>query len=222
MSIQQENIKKLVDRRAAAKLGGGQKRIDAQHAKGKLTARERIALLLDENSFEEYDMFVHHRCANFGMEKEHFDGDGVVTGMGTINGRLVYVCAQDFTVSGGSLSKTMSEKICKVMDMAMRRRCAGRIRRNIRKEHPIFRGSSSDIRNIRSLCRRSRILPCPHRFHCNGQEHILHVPDWTCRGQERAGRGGEPGRAWRSQRACIQERRGSFRCRERAGRNRHN
>lgn len=120
MSIQQENIKKLVDRRAAAKLGGGQKRIDAQHAKGKLTARERIALLLDENSFEEYDMFVHHRCANFGMEKEHFDGDGVVTGMGTINGRLVYVCAQDFTVSGGSLSKTMSEKMCKVMDLAAR------------------------------------------------------------------------------------------------------
>ncbi|MCR5003753.1 MAG: acyl-CoA carboxylase subunit beta [Bacteroidales bacterium] len=118
MSIQQENIKKLVDRKANARMGGGQKRIDAQHEKGKLTARERIALLLDEGSFEEFDMFVQHRCTNFGLEKQHFDGDGVVTGHGTISGRPVYIFAQDFTVSGGSLSKTMSEKICKVMDMA--------------------------------------------------------------------------------------------------------
>ncbi len=118
MSIQQENIKKLVERKANARLGGGQKRIDAQHEKGKLTARERIALLLDEGSFEEFDMFVQHRCTNFGLDKQHFDGDGVVTGHGTISGRPVYIVAQDFTVSGGSLSKTMSEKICKVMDMA--------------------------------------------------------------------------------------------------------
>lgn len=101
-------------------MGGGQKRIDAQHQKGKLTARERLSLLLDEGSFEEFDMFVQHRCTNFGMERQHFDGDGVVTGQGTIDGRLVYVFAQDFTVSGGSLSKTMAEKICKVMDMALR------------------------------------------------------------------------------------------------------
>ena len=120
MSIQTENIQKLVERREKARLGGGAKRIEAQHAKGKMTARERLALLLDEGSFEEYDMFVQHRCTNFGMDKEHFDGDGVVTGCGTIDGRLVYVFAQDFTVSGGSLSKTMSEKICKVMDMAVR------------------------------------------------------------------------------------------------------
>ena len=120
MSIQQDNIQKLVERRANAKLGGGEKRIEAQHQKGKYTARERIAKLLDEGSFEEFDMFVQHRCTNFGMEKQHFDGDGVVTGCGTINGRMVYVFAQDFTVSGGSLSKTMSEKICKVMDMAVR------------------------------------------------------------------------------------------------------
>ena len=120
MSIQQENIARLVERRATARLGGGEKRIEAQHQKGKFTARERIAMLLDEGSFEEYDMFVQHRCTNFGMEKQHFDGDGVVTGCGTIDGRLVYVFAQDFTVSGGSLSKTMSEKICKVMDMAVR------------------------------------------------------------------------------------------------------
>ncbi len=120
MSIQQENIARLVERRNAARMGGGQNRIEAQHQKGKYTARERIAMLLDEGSFEEFDMFVHHRCTNFGMDKQHFDGDGVVTGCGTIDGRLVYVSAQDFTVSGGSLSKTMSEKICKVMDMALR------------------------------------------------------------------------------------------------------
>ena len=120
MSIQTDNIQKLVERRALARLGGGEKRIEAQHAKGKLTARERLSLLLDEGSFEEYDMFVQHRCTNFGMDKSHPDGDGVVTGCGTIEGRPVYVFAQDFTVSGGSLSKTMSEKICKVMDMALR------------------------------------------------------------------------------------------------------
>ena len=120
MSIQSENIEKLVERRAKARLGGGEKRIEAQHAKGKKTARERLAMLLDPGSFEEYDMFMHHRCTNFGMENEHPDGDGVVTGCGTIDGRLVYVFAQDFTVNGGSLSKTMSEKITKIQDMAIR------------------------------------------------------------------------------------------------------
>ena len=118
MSIQQNKNNALSERRSSAKLGGGQKRIDAQHQKGKLTARERLDLLLDPGSFEEFDMFVQHRCTNFGMDATHFDGDGVVTGQGTIGGRLVYVFAQDFTVSGGSLSKTMSEKICKVMDLA--------------------------------------------------------------------------------------------------------
>ena len=120
MNIQQNRISELVERRATARLGGGQERIDAQHKKGKLTARERLELLLDAGSFEEFDMFVQHRCTNFGMDAQHFDGDGVVTGQGTIDGRLVYVFAQDFTVSGGSLSKTMSEKICKVMDLAVR------------------------------------------------------------------------------------------------------
>ena len=120
MSIQQENIAKLVERRAAAKLGGGQKRIDAQHQKGKMTARERLSLLLDEGSFEEFDMFKLHKCHNFGMEKKQYLGDGVVTGSGTIGGRLVYVFAQDFTVNAGSLSETLAEKICKIMDMAMK------------------------------------------------------------------------------------------------------
>ena len=118
--MQKEKIKELVERRESAKMGGGQKRIDAQHQKGKLTARERLALLLDEGSFEEFDMFLQHRCTNFGMEKTKSDGDGVVTGMGTIDGRIVYVFAQDFTVNGGSMSETMAQKICKVMDMAVR------------------------------------------------------------------------------------------------------
>ena len=119
-TMNKEKITELVERRAAARLGGGLKRIDAQHSKGKLTARERLALLLDEGSFEEFDMFVQHRCTNFGMENTKFDGDGVVTGMGTVEGRLVYVFAQDFTVTGGSMSETMAQKICKVMDMAVR------------------------------------------------------------------------------------------------------
>lgn len=116
----QDIIRKLDEKRAQACLGGGQKRIDRQHAKGKLTARERIDLLLDEGSFEEWDMFKEHRCNQFGMDKEHIPGDGVVIGYGTINGRLVFVFSQDFTVFGGALSETHAEKICKIMDHAMR------------------------------------------------------------------------------------------------------
>jgi len=113
-------IEKLESKRAAARLGGGQKRIDSQHAKGKLTARERLELLLDEGSFEEWDMFVEHRCAEFGMQDNKIPGDGVVTGYGTISGRLVFVFSQDFTVFGGALSEAHAEKICKVMDQAMK------------------------------------------------------------------------------------------------------
>ncbi|MDR1583022.1 MAG: methylmalonyl-CoA carboxyltransferase, partial [Prevotellaceae bacterium] len=120
MSIQSEKVKELIKLREQARIGGGQKRIDSQHQKGKYTARERIAMLLDEGSFEELDMFVTHRCTNFGMEKTVFLGDGIVTGYGTVNGRLVYVYAQDFTVFGGSLSETLAQKICKVMDQAMK------------------------------------------------------------------------------------------------------
>ncbi|MEX0280534.1 MAG: acyl-CoA carboxylase subunit beta [Arenibacterium sp.] len=112
-------ISELADRREGARLGGGQKRIDAQHGRGKLTARERLELLLDEDSFEEFDMFVTHRCTDFGMEKQKPAGDGVVTGWGTINGRQVYVFSQDFTVLGGSVSATHAQKICKIMDMAI-------------------------------------------------------------------------------------------------------
>lgn len=112
-------LQELEGRRADARLGGGQKRIDSQHIKGKLTARERIELLLDEDSFEEYDMFITHRCTDFGMPDQRPAGDGVITGWGTINGRMVYVYSQDFTVLGGSVSATHAQKICKIMDMAM-------------------------------------------------------------------------------------------------------
>src|SRR5215510_2841972 len=113
-------IAELDRRRTAARLGGGQKRVDAQHARGKLTARERLDVLLDEGSFEEFDMYVTHRATDFGIASQKIAGDGVVTGWGTINGRLVYVFSQDFTVLGGSLSETHAQKICKIMDMAVK------------------------------------------------------------------------------------------------------
>ena len=103
----EQKIQELLEKRGEARLGGGQKRIDSQHAKGKMTARERIAILLDEGSFEETDMFVTHRTTDFGLDKQQYLGDGVVTGHGTIDGRVVYVYAQDFTVFGGALSETM-------------------------------------------------------------------------------------------------------------------
>ena len=115
----QDIIRQLEEKRAEARLGGGARRMDVQHGKGKLTARERLEVLLDEGSFEEWDMFVEHRCSEFGMQDQKVAGDGVVTGHGTINGRLVFVFSQDFTVFGGSLSEAHAEKICKVMDKAM-------------------------------------------------------------------------------------------------------
>ncbi|MEW5964413.1 MAG: acyl-CoA carboxylase subunit beta [Pseudomonadota bacterium] len=115
-------IEELEKRRENARLGGGIQRIEAQHSKGKLTARERIELLMDDGSFEEFDMYVEHRCADFGMERSKTPGDGVVTGWGTINGRVVYVFAKDFTVFGGSLSETHARKITKIQDMALQNR----------------------------------------------------------------------------------------------------
>lgn len=112
-------IRKIEERREKAKLGGGEKRIEAQHKKGKLTARERIDVLLDPGSFNEYDTFVEHQCVDFGMDKQKITGDGVITGYGTINGRLVYLFSQDFTTFGGSLSKMHAQKICKIMDQAV-------------------------------------------------------------------------------------------------------
>ncbi|MBQ9435006.1 MAG: acyl-CoA carboxylase subunit beta [Bacteroidales bacterium] len=116
----QEKINELLEPRAKARMGGGEKRIEKQHSQGKFTARERILMFLDEGSFEEFDMFVTHRCTNFGLEKEKYLSDGVVTGYGTVGGRLVYVFSQDFTVFGGSLSETVAKKICKVMEQAMK------------------------------------------------------------------------------------------------------
>ncbi|MEM6620367.1 MAG: acyl-CoA carboxylase subunit beta [Pseudomonadota bacterium] len=116
----QNILHELEERRKEARLGGGQKRIDSQHAKGKLTARERVEVLLDEGSFEEFDMFVAHRCTEFGMGETTYPGDGVITGWGTINGRMVYVFSQDFTVFGGSLSETHAQKICKIQEMALK------------------------------------------------------------------------------------------------------
>ncbi|MBK1866542.1 acyl-CoA carboxylase subunit beta [Aestuariivirga sp. YIM B02566] len=118
----QHILEKLEERRSNARLGGGTKRIEAQHGRGKLTARERIDLLLDPGSFEEFDMFVEHRCTDFGMEKSKIPGDGVVTGWGTVNGRVVYVFAKDFTVFGGSLSEAHARKITKIQDMAVQNR----------------------------------------------------------------------------------------------------
>ena len=114
-----EILRRLEEKREAARAGGGARRIKAQHAKGKLTARERIDVLLDPGSVEEWDMFVEHRSHDFDMEDQKIPGDGVVTGYGTINGKLVFVFSQDFTVFGGSLSEAHAEKICKIMDQAM-------------------------------------------------------------------------------------------------------
>merc|ERR1719347_2349230 len=111
--------KRIEEKRAQALLGGGQKRIDAQHKKGKLTARERLGLLCDPGTFVEYDMFMEHTCSDFGMEKEKYPGDSVVTGRGQIHGQTVYMFSQDFTVFGGSLSMAHAKKICKVMDQAL-------------------------------------------------------------------------------------------------------
>lgn len=116
----EDKIQKLLNKREEARLGGGQKRIDSQHKKGKYTARERIDLILDEGSFEEFDMFVTHRTTDFGMENQQYLSDGVITGHGTIDGRVVYIFSQDFTVFGGSLSETFAKKICKLMDQAMK------------------------------------------------------------------------------------------------------
>ncbi|HLY45406.1 MAG TPA: carboxyl transferase domain-containing protein, partial [Stellaceae bacterium] len=115
-------LDKLEERRESARAGGGARRIEAQHRRGKLTARERVELLMDRDSFQELDMFVEHRSHDFGMEKSHIAGDGVVTGWGTVNGRSVFAFAKDFTVFGGALSETHAQKIMKIQDMAMRAR----------------------------------------------------------------------------------------------------
>ena len=155
-------LSELEAKRHEARLGGGQKRIDAQHAKGKLTARERIELLLDADSFEEYDMFITHRCTDFGMEASKPRGDGVVTGWGTINGRMVYVFSQDFTVLGGSVSETHAQKIVKIMDMADAERRAGhrdQRQRAVRASRRACRASPLMARSFQRNIMASGVVP---------------------------------------------------------------
>ena len=203
MSNQLEKVQELIELRAQARLGGGQKAIDKQHEKGKYTARERIAQLLDEGSFEELDMFVKHRCTNFGQEKKSFLGDGVVTGYGTIEGRLVYVFAQDFTVFGGSLSETMALKICKVMDMAMKMGapCIGlndsggaRIQEGINalagyaeifQRNIMASGVIPDFSYIGPVRRWCGIFSCFDRFHDHGEGYFIYVFDRAESGKDR-------------------------------------
>jgi len=155
----------LAEKTAAAHLGGGEKRIEAQHKKGKLTARERIHFLLDENSFEELGMLVTHRSTNFGLDKEIYLGDGVVTGYGTIHGRLVYVFSQDFTVMGGSLAEAHAEKICRIMDLAMQN---GAPVRHLLSQHTRKWGSAANQRYHGPLCWRCSLLTGPNRFYSYG------------------------------------------------------
>ena len=207
MSNQLEKVKELIELRAQARLGGGEKAIEKQHAKGKYTARERIAQLLDEGSFEELDMFVQHRCTNFGQDKKHFLGDGVVTGYGTIEGRLVYVFAQDFTVFGGSLSETMAQKICKVMDMAMKMGApvigindsgGARIQEGINA----LAGYAPDFGNLRSMCRWCRLFSRIDRLYIDDRRYILYVPYRSESSKDRNRRRRIPRRSGRCKRSC--------------------
>ena len=194
-------LDQLDSRRHAARQGGGEKRVAAQHGKGKLTARERIALLLDEGSFEEFDMFVEHRGTEFGMADQKIPGDGVITGWGTINGKIVYVFSKDFTVFGGSLSGAHAQKIVKVQRQAMKvgapviglfdaggariqegGRVPGGLRRHLHGERDGFRGRPADQRHHGSVRGGRRLLPRHDRLHLHGEGHELHV-------RHRAGRG---------------------------------
>ena len=211
----QDILRELENRRAEARLGGGERRIAAQHAKGKLTARERLEALLDEGSFEEFDMFVAHRCVEFGMDETRYPGDGVVTGWGTVNGRQVYVFSQDFTVFGGSLSEAHAEKICKIMDMAILTgapvigindfgRCAHPggggeprgLRGGLPAQHHGLGSRPADQPRHGTLRRRRGLQPGDDRLHLHGARQLLHVRDRAGSredGDERGGDGRGPG-----------------------------
>ena len=213
-------LARLDARRERARLGGGKERIAAQHAKGKLTARERIELLLDHDSFEEFDMFVEHRCDDFGMAETKIPGDGVVTGWGTVNGRTVFVFAKDFTVFGGSLSETHAQKITKIQDMALKNRApivglfdAGGARiqegvaalggygevfqRNVLASgrHPADFGDHGPLR------RRRRLFARDDRFHLHGARDELHVRDRPGCGEDGDQRDASPPRNWAARRS---------------------
>ena len=180
-------LEELRRRHAAAEAGGGAERRERQHQEGKLSARERIELLLDEGTFEEMDKLVTHRCRDFGMDEQVIPGDGFVTGYGRIDGRLVYVFAQDFTVFGGSLSETNAQKICKIMDLALKTGApiiglndsggariqegvalARRLRRHLPAQHAGQRRGAADLRHHGTVRRRRRLLARHHRFRLHG------------------------------------------------------
>ena len=228
-------LEKLETRRENARLGGGQARIDAQHKRGKLTARERVELLMDKDSFEEFDMFVEHRATDFGMDKgAKIPGDGVVTGWGTVNGRTVFVFAKDFTVFGGSLSETHALKIQKIQDMAMKARApivglfdagGARIQEGVAslggygevfKRNVIASGRHpSNQRHHGAVRRRRRLFAGDDRLHLHGARHELHVRDRAGRGEDRHQRGRHRGRTRRRERAYHQVRDLGRRVRER-------
>jgi propionyl-CoA carboxylase beta chain len=184
----EDKIQTLIEKTAEAELGGGQDRIDVQHKKGKWTARERIHQLMDQDSFEEIDKFVLHQSTDFGMDKKRFSGDGVATGYGRINGRPVYVFAQDFTILGGSLSLAVSEKICKVMDLARKNGApliclsdsgGARIQEGVSSlagyGNIFMRNVPTDLRHYGPMCRGSGLLSSTNRFHLHGGKDQLYV-----------------------------------------------
>ena len=175
-----DRIQRLQEMKNRALEGGGTKRMEDQHKKGKLTARERIDVLLDEGSFEEIGMFVQHRSSDFGLEKQKYLGDGVVTGHGRINGRLVAVFSQDFTVFGGSLSEAHAEKICRLMDLALKLGIpviglndSGGAR--IQEGVVSLGGCAATFRNSGAMCGRSGLLTGDHRFCFHGEGEFIHV-----------------------------------------------
>ncbi len=179
MATVQEKIDLMHAKKQVIRQGGGQKRIDAQHSKGKLTARERIEMFFDEGTFIELDMFVKHRCTNFGQEKKDLPGEGVVTGYGTVDGRLVYAFAQDFTVEGGSLGEKHAHKIWKVMDLAMKMGApligindsgGARIQEAVDAlpQYGGFGRHSANFRHNGTLRGRRGLFSCHYRFYLHG------------------------------------------------------
>jgi propionyl-CoA carboxylase beta chain len=165
----QNIIRQLEEKREGARMGGGKRRIDAQHGKGKLTARERIELLLDEGSFEEWDMFVEHDSHDFGMDEQKIPGDGVVTGYGTVNGRLIFVFSQDFTVFGGSLSAAHARKICKIMDQAMKVGAPVIGLKRVPAQCDGLGRGAADFADHGALRRRRRLFAGHDRLHLHGE-----------------------------------------------------
>ena len=205
----EQKLTELKRRDSLADAGGGEERRAREHKQGKMSARERIEFLLDEGTFEETDKLVTHRCTDFGMDEQKYFGDGFVTGYGRIEGRLVFVFAQDFTVFGGSLSETNAAKIVKIMDTAMRvgapghrperfrrrahsgrRDVAGRIRRHLPAQRAGFRRGPANLRHHGPVRRRSRLFACHDRLHPDGEQDLVHVHHRARRHQGRDPRRG--------------------------------